>query len=167
MNKWGLDNFTLHLTLQLAQGLPFSGDLPNPQSPVLGSRRPCLPWGLVGRACWRTPLCFYSPGCKGLSAGLDPRLPMETNSAFCPQPRSLQHVPRVPKPALQGLWDPSVSSLAKVHPSCVPCIRVGVFTEGAVSRPLFQEPSKGQAAWQPGYGVMYVGGMSLFDLCYC
>lgn len=51
-----------------------------------------------------SPRCVSTPlVCKGLSAGLDPRLATKTNSAFCPWPRRLQHAPKVPKRTLQGL----------------------------------------------------------------
>lgn len=85
--------------------------------------------------------------------------PHETNSAFCPLPRCLQHVPKLALPRDSGSL--SVYSLAKVPLSCVPYVQVGIFTEGAVPRQLHQEPSKGQTAWQNGVWYCVYG----WDVC--
>lgn len=93
--------------------------------------------------------------------------PTVTGKQQCLLP-SAQHRPHVPELAVpQESGSPLVYPPANVPLPCV-YVLVGIFTEGAVSRQLRQEPSKGQTAGRQDSGTVCMGGTCvslLFELC--
>ncbi|VCX34311.1 unnamed protein product [Gulo gulo] len=99
-------------------------------------------------------LCFCSTGLRrGVARSYLPVWDLSNSH--------LKTVPSAPQPSIyiacsqtgtpRGLWKP-IYSLAKSPPrlSCASYVQFGIFTEGAVSKQLHQEPSKGQTDWQAG-----------------